>query len=62
MYREGVADLQLCTDDVDEEYIKSSACLLISGTALCTSPTREASFKALTKEKKTSIFGPVDAS
>ena len=48
MYREGVADLQLCVDDVDEEYIASSACLLISGTALCTSPTREASFKALT--------------
>ena len=48
MYREGVADLQLNTDDVDEEYIASSACLLISGTALCTSPTREASLKALT--------------
>lgn len=48
MYREGAADLQLCTDDVDEAYIASSACLLISGTALCTSPTREASLKALT--------------
>ena len=48
MYREGVADLQLCPDDVDEAYIASSACLLISGTALCISPTREASLKALT--------------
>ena len=47
MYREGVADLQLCVDDVDEAYISSAACLLISGTALCTSPTREASLKAL---------------
>ena len=47
MYREGAADLQLCPDDVDEAYIASSACLLISGTALCTSPTREASLKAL---------------
>ena len=47
MYREGVADLQLCVSDVDEAYVASSACLLISGTALCTSPTREASFKAL---------------
>ena len=47
MYREGAADLQLCVDDVDEAYITSSACLLISGTALCTSPTREASLKAL---------------
>ena len=48
MYREGVADLMLSPGDVDEEYVASSACLLISGTALCTSPTREASFKALT--------------
>ena len=48
MYREGVADLQLSPQDVDEGYVASSACLLISGTALCTSPTREASFKALT--------------
>ena len=48
MYREGVADLQLSVSDVGEGYIASSACLLISGTALCTSPTREASLKALT--------------
>jgi 5-dehydro-2-deoxygluconokinase len=47
MYREGVADLQLSTEDVDEAYIADTACLLISGTALCTSPTREASLKAL---------------
>ena len=61
MYREGVADLQLCTDDVDEEYIKSSACLLISGTALCTSPTREASFKALTYALKNKVPVVFDA-
>ena len=48
MYREGVADLQLCVGDVDEAYIASAACLLISGTSLCTSPTREAALKALT--------------
>ena len=47
MYREGAADLQLCTGDVDEEYIASSSCLLISGTSLCISPTREAALKAL---------------
>ena len=48
MYREGAADLMLSPEDVDEAYIASAACLLISGTALCTSPTREASLKALT--------------
>lgn len=48
MYRDGVADLQLAPEDVDEAYIASASCLLISGTALCCSPTREASLKALT--------------
>ena len=47
MYREGVADLMLHPDDVDEAYVASSRCLLISGTSLCTSPTREAALKAL---------------
>lgn len=61
MYREGVADLQLSTDDVDEAYVASAACLLISGTALCTSPTREASFKALTYAKKNGIPVVFDA-
>lgn len=52
MYREGVADLMLHPDDVDEAYIASCKALLISGTALCTSPTREASLKALAYAKK----------
>ncbi|MBR3494066.1 MAG: 5-dehydro-2-deoxygluconokinase [Clostridia bacterium] len=61
MYREGVADLQLCPDDVDEPYIASAACLLISGTALCTSPTREASLKALTFAKRNGVPVVFDA-
>ena len=61
MYREGVADLQLSPGDVDEEYIASAACLLISGTALCTSPTREASFKALTYALKNGVPVVFDA-
>ncbi len=59
MYREGVADLMLHPDDVDEAYIASSRSLLISGTSLCTSPTREAALKALTfalRHKVTVIF------
>jgi len=61
MYREGVADLQLSPEDVDEEYIRSSACLLISGTALCTSPTREACFKALTYARRNGVPVVFDA-
>lgn len=53
MYRNGVADLQLETGDIDEEYIKQSKALLISGTALAASPSREAALKALYLAKKT---------
>lgn len=47
MYREGAADLQLSVDDIDEDYIRSSKALLISGTALSKSPSREAALKAI---------------
>lgn len=47
MYRDNVADLLLETGDVSEDYIKQSKVLLISGTALAKSPSREAVFLAL---------------
>ncbi len=47
MYRNHIADLSLCVDDIDEEYIKNTKALLISGTALAQSPSREAALKAL---------------
>lgn len=53
MYRNCVADLQLSPDEVDEEYIASAKLLLISGTALAASPSREAALKALALAKKT---------
>ncbi|MCI1965243.1 MAG: 5-dehydro-2-deoxygluconokinase [Oscillospiraceae bacterium] len=53
MYRNRAADLQLCVDDIDEEYVKKSKALLISGTALAESPSREAALKALFLAKKT---------
>lgn len=61
MYREGVADLTLHPDDVDEAYIAASRSLLISGTALCTSPTREASLKALAYAKRLGVTVIFDA-
>ena len=42
MYRNCIADLQLSVDDIDEDYIKQSKAILISGTALAESPSREA--------------------
>ncbi len=55
MYREGVADLMLSPEDVDEDYIKRTKCLLISGTALCQSPSREAALKAVMLAEKNGI-------
>lgn len=52
MYRNGVADLQLSTEDISEEYIKNSKILLISGTALAASPSREACFLAIEYAKR----------
>jgi 5-dehydro-2-deoxygluconokinase len=47
MYRDNVADLKLHPSDVDEQYIKQAKALLVSGTALAKSPSREAVFLAL---------------
>ena len=53
MYRNCIADLQLSVDDIDEEYIRSAKLLLISGTSLAESPSREAALKAVMLAKKT---------
>ena len=42
MYRNCIADLQLHVNDVDPWYIRSAKALLVSGTALADSPSREA--------------------
>ncbi|MBQ7889069.1 MAG: 5-dehydro-2-deoxygluconokinase [Erysipelotrichaceae bacterium] len=47
MYRNNTADLHLSVEDISEEYIAQSKLLLISGTALSMSPSREAAFKAV---------------
>lgn len=47
MYRNCIADLQLSVDDIDPDYIASAKLLLISGTALAESPSREAAIKAV---------------
>lgn len=52
MYRNGVADLSLCPEDIDEDYLKEAKAILISGTALAASPSREAALKAVALAKK----------
>lgn len=53
MYRNAIADLQLSVEDVQEEYIKNAKALLLSGTSLAASPSREAALKAMFLAKKT---------
>ncbi|MBB3867145.1 5-dehydro-2-deoxygluconokinase [Parageobacillus toebii NBRC 107807] len=52
MYRDNVADLKLEPKDIKEDYIKQAKVLLISGTALAKSPSREAVFLALDYARK----------
>lgn len=53
MYRNEAADLSLAPVDIHEEYIRSAKAILISGTALSKSPSREAMLKAVALAKKT---------
>ena len=43
----------LSVDDIDENYIKKAKALLISGTSLAQSPSREAALKAMMIAKMT---------
>jgi 5-dehydro-2-deoxygluconokinase len=55
MYREDVADLYLNPDEVNEDYIRQSKILLVSGTALAKSPSREAVIKAVSLARKNDV-------
>ncbi|MCY6369444.1 5-dehydro-2-deoxygluconokinase [Clostridium ganghwense] len=52
MYRNGIADLNLSPEDINEEYIKNAKAIVVSGTALSASPSREACFMAIEYAKK----------
>jgi 5-dehydro-2-deoxygluconokinase len=52
LYRDNVADLNLSYEDISEEYIKNAKAILVSGTALAASPSREAVLLAIAYAKK----------
>ena len=62
MYRNRIADLQLHVDDIDEQYIRNAKAVLISGTALAESPSREAALKTvmLARKNRTKIIFDID--
>ncbi|EGO63007.1 5-dehydro-2-deoxygluconokinase [Acetonema longum] len=62
MYRNGVADLALSPEEVNEDYIKNAKAIIISGTALAASPSREAALLAMEYAKKhgTAVIFDID--
>lgn len=60
MYRDNAADLNLEPGDVKEEYIKKAKILLVSGTALARSPSREAVFVALEYARRNGVVTFMD--
>lgn len=62
MYRDNVADLNLEPGDVREELIADAKALVVSGTALAASPSREAVFTAISYARKhgTTIVYDID--
>lgn len=47
IYRNNAADLALAAEDIDAQMIANARLLIVSGTALCQSPSREAVYAAL---------------
>ena len=52
IYRRGAADLQLAPQDIDSSQVASARALLVTGTALSASPSREACLYAMTLARK----------
>ncbi len=55
MYRDNVADLYLTPDEVSEDYISRAKMLLVSGTALSQSPSREAVLQAVSYARRNKV-------
>lgn len=55
MYRTDVADLFLRPEEVSKQYIAEAKMLLVSGTALAQSPSREAVFQAVAYAKELDV-------
>lgn len=60
LYREGTADLLYDKDDVNEDIIKNSKALLVSGTAFSMEPSRTAMLHAIDIAKKNNLLIAMD--
>ena len=62
IYRNSASDLLLEENEISEDYISRSRLLMVSGTALSASPSREAVMKAvqIARDKKVKVFTDLD--
>lgn len=60
IYRNNAADLALQPQQIDENYIARAKVLLISGTALCASPSREATLVAMDHARRNGTLVVLD--
>ncbi|WIY24300.1 bifunctional 5-dehydro-2-deoxygluconokinase/5-dehydro-2-deoxyphosphogluconate aldolase [Parasedimentitalea psychrophila] len=59
-YRENCADMALCEDDIDEDFIKCARALVVTGTHLSNPRTEAAVLKALTLARKHGLRTALD--
>ncbi|NRB16472.1 MAG: 5-dehydro-2-deoxygluconokinase [Rhodobacteraceae bacterium] len=59
-YRENCADMALCEDDIDEDFIKTARALVVTGTHLSNPRTEAAVLKALTLARKHGLRTALD--
>ncbi len=59
-YRENCADMALCEDDIDEDFIASARAVVVTGTHLSNSRTEAAVLKALTLARKHGLRTALD--
>jgi len=59
-YRENCADMALCEDDIDPEFIASSRCVTVTGTHLSHPKTRAAVLKAVRLARETGAKTALD--
>ncbi|MFT2109568.1 5-dehydro-2-deoxygluconokinase [Marinomonas sp. 2405UD68-3] len=60
IYRNNAADLSLSIEQIDKSYIAQAKMLLVSGTALSTSPSREAALSAIRYARETDTVVVLD--
>jgi len=60
IYRNGAADLQLDTADLDQAFISGASVLIVTGTALASEPSRSAAMAAIDIARSSGTFAVLD--